>query len=177
VQHLVDNLYVDCVPPACLDPRPRVGVVKDLSLSEVPAVRIDPAVVHGQRVVSLYPNGCLVFIVGHDVELTPVWMAEPAFAIRRCGARAPPLHGSIVASELCVLRTTCRRLEDWVARLTIAYMGLCRRGCSGVEGTGADRPFERVKQRPLKTPNFIEGVEVRWSDPSKNLGEGHPNPL
>lgn len=177
MRHLVDDFNVDRVPPAGLDPRPRVCVVEDLSLGEVAAVGVDPSIIDDQCVVPVNSNWCFILIVCHDIELPSVWMAKPAFAIGGRGAGAPALHGPIVASELCVFGTTCRRLEVWVPRIAIADVRLRGRGCSSVEDTGANGPFERVKKGSLDTPEFIEGVEVIGSDPSEHLGEGHPNPL
>lgn len=177
MQHVVDDFDVDCVTPACLNPRPRVGVVEDLGLGKVPTIGIDPAIVHNQCVVPLDPNGCFILVVSHDVELPAIGMTKPAFSVRGRGAGAPSLHGSIVTSELCVFGAASRWFENWVARITIANMRLGRRGCSCVIDTGADRPLEGVEQRPLNTPEFIEGVKVGRGDPGEHLRKGHPNPF
>lgn len=177
MQHVVDDFDVDCVTPACLNPRPRVGVVEDLSLGKVPTIGIDPAVIHNQCVVPLDSNGRFILIVSHDVELPAIGMAKPAFSVRRRGAGAPSFHGSIVTSELCIFGATSRWFENWVARITIANMRLGRCGCSCVKDTGADRPLKGVEQRPLNTPEFIEGVKVGRGDPGEHFRKGHPNPL
>lgn len=160
-----------------MNPGPGVGVVEQFGLGEVATVSIDPTIVDDQGVVPMDSNWCFMLVISHDIEFPSIRVSKPAFSVGRCGAGAPSFHSPVITSELGVFGATSWGLEDRVPGISVANVRLRRGVCPGLKYIGANRPFKRVKQRALKPPELIEGVEVGRRDPSHNFGDCHPDPL
>jgi hypothetical protein len=99
-REMVVDSNVDRVPPASLDPRTWVHSIEYLCISEVYPISIDPVIRDIQLIVASDANGCKAFVIGTNIEFSPVKVPKPAPSIVRTGARRPSFHIRVVTDKV-----------------------------------------------------------------------------
>lgn len=98
--HSIPDSNVQRVPPTGLDPGARVHSVKNLCISEVHSISVDPALGDVQLVVASDADGCNAFVVRADIEhLTGCGVTQPA-AIIKGATVLPSWHVRVITEKV-----------------------------------------------------------------------------